>query len=236
MKWTRDNQLQIVFVCMYQKVLQLLYIKDLLRRAKKKFISMYKDTLGAQAIELGAAACNFDFAGALDKILKQCEEEGHSGGRAENQVPRSFEDSKKWEQTKAGQNELMHNIKAEVRVGKGKDGRRQTRRNKAEAEAHESDDEPEPELDPGDDLSQVQLSDSIRPFPFARSAGRRALCSSARIPSPCIQVSCATHTCVWGGLPLTGRNSRPHRGFCSEARKRWAQRQRQPEIFRRQGE
>ena len=117
---TRDNQLQLVFVCMYQKVLQLLYVEELLAKAKKKFVAMYKDTLGGKAYEFGTS---FDFEKVLLGIINKCETEKMDSKNVDK-APRSFEDSDKWKQTKAGQNQIMHGIKTEVREGKGGDGRR----------------------------------------------------------------------------------------------------------------
>ena len=57
MKWVRDTQLGLVFVCIWQKALQLLYIDELLDKVRKKFSAAFKDQL--QSFELGSS---FEFS------------------------------------------------------------------------------------------------------------------------------------------------------------------------------
>jgi hypothetical protein len=49
----------------------------------------------------------FDFEATLEGLIRKCEQESMSASSGEK-VPRSFEESKKWEASKAGQNEIMH--------------------------------------------------------------------------------------------------------------------------------
>lgn len=113
MKWVRDTQLGLVFACVWQKALQLMYIDDLLDKVKKKFIAAFKDRLQPDSLDL---AGEFDFN--ITNMLRQCEEAAINSDKSK--VPREFKDSKKWPKTRAGQNQIMHRIKAETRQGKGK--------------------------------------------------------------------------------------------------------------------
>jgi hypothetical protein len=68
MKWVRDTQLGLVFVCMWPKALQVLYIDELLDTVKKKFTTGFEERLASE--DFGAA---FEFE--LDGILRKCESE-----------------------------------------------------------------------------------------------------------------------------------------------------------------
>lgn len=45
LKWSFNNDLGLVFVVVYQRILQLMYIDDLLAAVKKAFVASFKDYL-----------------------------------------------------------------------------------------------------------------------------------------------------------------------------------------------
>ncbi|EFA77080.1 signal recognition particle receptor alpha subunit [Heterostelium album PN500] len=45
LKWTFANEVDLIFVVVYQKILSLMYIDELLNVVKRKFVKMYKDVL-----------------------------------------------------------------------------------------------------------------------------------------------------------------------------------------------
>merc|ERR1719324_2253152 len=90
-----------------------MYIDDLLDKVKKKFTAAFKDRLQPDSLDL---AGEFDFD--ITKMLRQCEEAAMNTDKSK--LPREFEDSEKWKKTRAGQNQIMHRIKAETRQGKSK--------------------------------------------------------------------------------------------------------------------
>jgi signal recognition particle receptor subunit alpha len=154
MKWVRDTQLGLVFVCMWQKALQLLYIDELLDKVKKKFTAGFKERLASE--DFGAA---FEFE--LEGILRKCESEAMERKVDKSKAPRSFEDSEKWAQTKDGQNEIMHGIKAEKREGKRKDGRRNAKKNSlADDDDDDDDSDGERSDDGGDGPASGTVGDS----------------------------------------------------------------------------
>ena len=135
MKWVRDTQLGLVFVCIWQKALQLLYIDELLDKVRKKFSAAFKDQL--QSFDLGAS---FEFSDQFGSIHRKCEKDSMEKS-AQTKAPRAFEESKKWEKTKAGADEIMHGIKAEVREGKRKDGRRNRKKGPDDLDVDSDDDD-----------------------------------------------------------------------------------------------
>lgn len=152
MKWVRDTQLGLVFVCMWQKALQLMYIDDLLAKVKKKFTQAFKDRLQADSLDLGP---EFEFD--ITKILRQCET-GAMEAADKSKVPRKFEESEKFAKTRDGQNEIMHHIKAETRQGKRRNGIRSRGKNSLAGDSDDDDDDEDDGSD--DDLSLEQAGDS----------------------------------------------------------------------------
>ena len=114
MKWVQENDFGLIFVCVYQKVLQLLYIDELLEKARRKFVSMFKDNLVPVDHSI-----DFDFEEtflSMQKKLETSSLSAKSGGGAS----RAFEDTDKWRKTKEGQDEFMHGKKPTAKEAKKK--------------------------------------------------------------------------------------------------------------------
>jgi signal recognition particle receptor subunit alpha len=78
LKWTLENDLNLIFVVVYQKLIQLLYVEELLDLVKQKFIEMFKDVLQETRKSSNAAFIlshhKFDFDQEYRNILKAVEQ------------------------------------------------------------------------------------------------------------------------------------------------------------------
>lgn len=52
MKWTMANDLGLIFVVVYQKILQILFMNDLLDKVKERFIEKYRNEIPGRMYEL----------------------------------------------------------------------------------------------------------------------------------------------------------------------------------------
>ena len=181
MKWVRDTQLGLVFVCIWQKALQLLYVDDLLSKVKKKFTAAFKDRLQPGSLDLAA---EFDFD--VTKILRQCEESAMEADKSK--APRKFEDSEKWEKTKAGQNQIMHRIEAETRQGKRRNGIRSRGKQSQGGDSDDDDDDDDGDDGTDDesleqaDESEETLTEEQRQANIAKKFGKKKAKSQTKTP------------------------------------------------------
>ncbi|GBC03987.1 hypothetical protein RclHR1_05440005 [Rhizophagus clarus] len=103
LKWTFANELDLIFVAAYQKILQLAYIEELLATVKKffcdKFANLIRDT---------SQLHKFDFDEDFDIILNNIEEKD---SKSHNKLskPRPFEKTKKFKETAEGSKKLSVN-------------------------------------------------------------------------------------------------------------------------------
>lgn len=84
-----DNEFDLLFVVVYQKILQLSYVDKFLSDVQREFRERYRDQLQA-----GLYYQNFDFSLEYGEILQRAEEESRMAKTTVRQ-PRRFEDSKK---------------------------------------------------------------------------------------------------------------------------------------------
>uniref|UniRef100_H3G7F3 SRP54-type proteins GTP-binding domain-containing protein n=1 Tax=Phytophthora ramorum TaxID=164328 RepID=H3G7F3_PHYRM len=85
MQWVFENKLDLVFVVVYQKILQLLYIEELLELVKKDFIAMFPKQI--------ASKTPVKYEDKFAKILKATEL--RFTGKQARKGPRAFNSSKK---------------------------------------------------------------------------------------------------------------------------------------------
>ncbi|CAG8564579.1 1285_t:CDS:10 [Ambispora gerdemannii] len=97
-KWTFANELDLIFVVAYQKILQLAYIDELLATVKKFFCDKF-----AQIIRDTGKLHLFPFDDDFDMILRNFEEKGFEEKRSK---PRKFEETKKYKATVEGSKKL----------------------------------------------------------------------------------------------------------------------------------
>jgi signal recognition particle receptor subunit alpha len=86
MQWVFENKLDLVFVVVYQKILQLLYIEELLEIVKKDFIALFPQQI--------ANKTPVKFEDRFTKILKATELKFTTDKQA-RKGPRAFNASKK---------------------------------------------------------------------------------------------------------------------------------------------
>jgi len=90
-EWTFHNDLELVFVAVYQKILQLLYIEEMLELVKKKFCSLFGDVVKAKTINLSGPLA---FDKPFERIRLQCEAKAQEAKQARG-AQRRFEDTKR---------------------------------------------------------------------------------------------------------------------------------------------
>ncbi|KAI9025873.1 signal recognition particle, alpha subunit, N-terminal-domain-containing protein [Phycomyces nitens] len=95
LRWTFANEVDLVFVVAYQKILQLAYIDELLETVKRLFLDMYSSVIGDNQ---GINGNYNEFEPVFSKVLKQLEDKYANRPRA----PRKFEETKKFENTLKG--------------------------------------------------------------------------------------------------------------------------------------
>mmetsp|Transcript_20570 Transcript_20570/g.27105 ORF Transcript_20570/g.27105 Transcript_20570/m.27105 type:complete len:611 (+) Transcript_20570:252-2084(+) len=67
LKWTLANDLNIVFVVVYQKILQIFYVEELLQQLKQEFLLHFEEALKEGVIH------GYDFDKHFDRVLKEVE-------------------------------------------------------------------------------------------------------------------------------------------------------------------
>ncbi|GAN10743.1 P-loop containing nucleoside triphosphate hydrolase protein [Mucor ambiguus] len=97
LKWTFANELDLVFVVAYQKILQLNYIDELLETVKRMFLETNKDLIAQGQLVDGDFT---SFGPIFDQLLQQIEEKYSSQNR--QRAPRKFENTKKFENSLKG--------------------------------------------------------------------------------------------------------------------------------------
>ncbi|KAI7883066.1 P-loop containing nucleoside triphosphate hydrolase protein, partial [Lichtheimia hyalospora FSU 10163] len=96
MKWTFSNEMDLVFVVAYQKILQLAYIDELLETVKTLFIDMFNETI---TNNYGIDGDYHSFDNVFNQLLRQLEEKYTSHRQ---RAPRKFEETKKFESSSKG--------------------------------------------------------------------------------------------------------------------------------------
>ncbi|KAJ2747960.1 hypothetical protein GGI20_000047 [Coemansia sp. BCRC 34301] len=105
LQWTFANELNVIFIAVYQKILQLPYLEDLLRHVKKHFVTRFQQEIKMLADSECTGFPDFgDFEQEFEQVWRAIEDRdakertaGKAGG-----VPRKFEDTKKFQTTAKG--------------------------------------------------------------------------------------------------------------------------------------
>ncbi|ORX73896.1 P-loop containing nucleoside triphosphate hydrolase protein [Linderina pennispora] len=112
--WTFANELNVIFIAVYQKILQLPYIDDLLKHAKRHFVTRFKDEL--QQLMDGDDDEFPDFSSFEDEfeqVLQAVEEREFRERKSRQHAPRRFEETKRFQATAEGaKRELDEMVKA----------------------------------------------------------------------------------------------------------------------------
>ena len=99
-KWSVDNEMDLVVAAVYQRVLALSYVDDLLVRCRDAFVSLLRNVAPeARDVPLPPKA----FAGTLAALQSELEQRTLEERKAKTaKVPRAFNESKKFANTRAG--------------------------------------------------------------------------------------------------------------------------------------
>ena len=97
-KWSIDNELDIIIVAIYQRGLVLQYIDELLTVCKQQFVTMLRQLPREQWD--GAWPCN-KFTATFSKLQQDVEKRAIET-KLQQKKPRSFSDSKKFQNTRQG--------------------------------------------------------------------------------------------------------------------------------------
>ena len=97
-KWSLDNELDIIIVAIYQRGLVLQYVDELLAVCKQQFTAMLRQ-LPREEWD-GAWPCN-KFTATFGKLQQDVEKRAVEA-RLQQKKPRSFSDSKKFQNTRQG--------------------------------------------------------------------------------------------------------------------------------------
>jgi len=100
-KWSIDNELDIIIVAIYQRGLVLQYIDELLTVCKQQFVTMLRQLPQEQWD--GVWPCN-KFTATFSKLQQDVEKRAIET-KLQQKKPRSFSDSKKFQNTRQGQKE-----------------------------------------------------------------------------------------------------------------------------------
>ncbi|CAG8494396.1 17261_t:CDS:10, partial [Funneliformis caledonium] len=103
LKWTFANELDLIFVAAYQKILQLAYIEELLATVKKFFCDKF-----AEHIRNTSSIHKYAFDDDFNTIFNNIEEKD-SKGYDKLSKPRPFEQTKKFKETIEGSKKLSVN-------------------------------------------------------------------------------------------------------------------------------
>ncbi|KAJ3082205.1 hypothetical protein HK102_001857 [Quaeritorhiza haematococci] len=110
LKWSIANDLELIFVAVYQKVLQLSYVDELLDAAKRKFCSSF-----AEKVRDRDTFYEYPFDEAFDQLRTRIEAKSYEENKRKG--PRKFQETKKFQTTlqgsKAPTNDVTDNSGAE---------------------------------------------------------------------------------------------------------------------------
>ncbi|KAJ1732415.1 hypothetical protein LPJ61_002053 [Coemansia biformis] len=103
LQWTLANELNVIFVAVYQKMLQLPYVEDLLRHVKRHFVARFEEEIRALVDpECTAFPCFDAFSEEFEQVCRAVEERGERERKNRQAAPRKFEDTKKFQSTAKG--------------------------------------------------------------------------------------------------------------------------------------
>ncbi|KAJ2723874.1 hypothetical protein GGI07_002337 [Coemansia sp. Benny D115] len=103
LQWTFANELNVIFVAVYQKILQLPYIEDLLKHVKRHFLVRFEDEI-KQLMDPDCLDLP-DFSGfeeEFERVLRAIEERDQRERHSKQLQPRKFEDTRKFQTTAKG--------------------------------------------------------------------------------------------------------------------------------------
>ncbi|KAJ2544162.1 hypothetical protein EV175_005916, partial [Coemansia sp. RSA 1933] len=128
MQWTFANELNVIFVAVYQKMLQLPYIEDLVRHVRRHFINRFEAEI-KQLAGGGSGVGEFPDFGSFDEEFEQVWRAVEEREKRERQTrgggtPRRFEDTRKFQATAKGAKQELDELAQAKDVAFGATSRR----------------------------------------------------------------------------------------------------------------
>ncbi|XP_047475602.1 signal recognition particle receptor subunit alpha homolog isoform X2 [Penaeus chinensis] len=117
LKQHMDNEFDLLFVAVYQKILQLSYVDKFLSDIQREFRDRFRDQL-----KEGQYYQSFEFSKEYGKILRQAEDEARMI-KAEHRKPRSFQESSKAHKTVSSMIKQRDEPKKASKKKEGKENR-----------------------------------------------------------------------------------------------------------------
>nr|XP_027214135.1 LOW QUALITY PROTEIN: signal recognition particle receptor subunit alpha homolog [Penaeus vannamei] len=117
LKQHMDNEFDLLFVAVYQKILQLSYVDKFLSDIQREFRDRFRDQL-----KEGQYYQSFEFSDEYGRILRQAEEEARMM-KAEHRKPRSFQESSKAHKTVSSMIKQRDEPKKASKKKEGKENR-----------------------------------------------------------------------------------------------------------------
>ncbi|KAJ2425124.1 hypothetical protein GGF47_002640, partial [Coemansia sp. RSA 2524] len=103
LQWAFANELNVIFVAVYQKMLQLPYLDDLLTLVKRHFVARFAAEIRMLTDGDTASFPSFDsFDEEFDLVWQAVEERFEQMSKSRQGVPRKFEDTRKFQTTARG--------------------------------------------------------------------------------------------------------------------------------------
>ncbi|KAI9502778.1 hypothetical protein GGI25_005859 [Coemansia spiralis] len=111
LQWTFANELNVIFVAVYQKILQLPYIEDMLRHIKRHFIARFEQEIKSLMDSSSVEFPDFSaFDGEFEQVWKAVEERDRKEKQGRMSAPRKFEETKKFQSTVKGAQAEMEEL------------------------------------------------------------------------------------------------------------------------------
>ncbi|KAJ1858947.1 hypothetical protein GGH12_001107 [Coemansia sp. RSA 1822] len=103
LQWAFANELNVIFVAVYQKMLQLPYLDDLLTLVKRHFVARFAAEIRMLTDADTASFPSFDsFDEEFEQVWQAVEERSEQERKSRQGVPRKFEDTRKFQTTARG--------------------------------------------------------------------------------------------------------------------------------------
>ncbi|KAJ1802356.1 hypothetical protein LPJ75_006213, partial [Coemansia sp. RSA 2598] len=137
LQWTFANELNVIFVAVYQKILQLPYIEDLLKHVKKHFVTRFEREIK----QLVDSSCldipDFDsFDEEFEQVVRAVEDRERRAKNDRHGQPRKFEETKKFQATAKGAKLELEELAQSSEMDLASKGRRQGGKMRSFAERH----------------------------------------------------------------------------------------------------
>ncbi|KAJ2779213.1 hypothetical protein GGI15_003948 [Coemansia interrupta] len=137
LQWTFANELNVIFIAVYQKILQLPYIEDLLKHVKRHFIARFeseiKQLVDADCLDIPEFEV---FDDEFEQVVRAVEEREEREKHSRHGQPRKFEDTRKFQTTAKGAKLELEELAQTGEMELTSKGRRQGGKMRTFAERH----------------------------------------------------------------------------------------------------